>query len=328
MKYTISALLTTALCSTLMTGCNATQPVPSTANTATNTTANIMAKTNLQPTAVEKRTAPVRPAHPPKPPLPSTVSGPLPDPYWIADPKNYEVDAHKTVNEHVPVPILEYHEVNYWPGDAATLKPGQFKQEIKWLHQEGFHTINLGQLYGAMYFGYKLPKRPVVLNFDDGYESTYLKAFPILKNYGYQGTVFMVSGFVLNKPNRAVRFPKLTASELRIMQQSGLIDIESHTVHHTNLDTVSLTRAKAELTQSSRSLQRVVHHPMKFFCYPYGGYTKSELTTVKQAGYILAVTEHEGYANARQGAVTLDRIPVLDYTTMQQFKAKLQPSLR
>jgi hypothetical protein len=171
----------------------------------------------------------------------------LRNPKWIADPVNYEQTKTMTINTHVSVPILEYHEAKYTPGNVITLKPGQFAAEMEWLHRHGFHTINFGQLYAAMYYGYKLPSRPVLLTFDDGYESVYFNVFPILKKYGYQATVFVISGDVHDEPNRSVKYPKLTTDELKIMQQSGVFDIESHTVHHVDLSTVSSTVANEEL---------------------------------------------------------------------------------
>jgi peptidoglycan/xylan/chitin deacetylase (PgdA/CDA1 family) len=74
----------------------------------------------------------------------------------------------------------------------------------------------------------KLPSRPIVITFDDGYESTYTNAFPVLRKYGFHATVFMVSGFV-------GRHGFLTQQELITMQKTGLVDIESHTVDHKNL---------------------------------------------------------------------------------------------
>jgi peptidoglycan/xylan/chitin deacetylase (PgdA/CDA1 family) len=259
----------------------------------------------------------------------SFVSGKseLKDPTWIADPVNYEQTNTMTVNTHVSVPILEYHEAKYTPGNVITLRPGQFLSEVKWLHSHGFHTINFGQLYAAMYFGYKLPSRPVLLTFDDGYESVYLDVFPILKRYGYQATVFAISGDVHDKPNRSVKYPKLTTEELKIMQRSGIFDIESHTVHHVDLSTVSSTVADEELRQSAESLARIVGHPIKFFCYPYGHYKPQTIALVKKNGYLLATTQHTGYANLSQGGLTLDRICIYSYDTLTTFAEKLAPSL-
>jgi len=250
------------------------------------------------------------------------------DKTWVQNPLNYDVSQKVVMNLSVSVPILEYHEANFVPGDIATLKPGQLQQEIEWLHAHGFHTINFGQLYAAMYHGYTLPSQPILLTFDDGYESVYFKVFPLLKKYHYQATLFIIAGFTHDQPNRHKQFPALTVSELQEMQESGLVDIEDHTMYHRNLASLGTVDAKYEIVGSMRILQNIVHHPMVIFCYPDGGYTSETISLVKNAGYLLAVSQTGGYANLNNGPYTLDRISVLDFTTLNDFSGRLKSSLR
>jgi peptidoglycan/xylan/chitin deacetylase (PgdA/CDA1 family) len=247
---------------------------------------------------------------------------------WTANPLNYHRTKNIAVNDHVRVPILEYHEANYVPGNPATLKPGQLLAELQWLHRHGFHTINFGQLYAAMYYGYTLPKRPVLLTFDDGYESVYYKVFPLLKRFRDQATLFIVPGYTHEKPDRTKEFPTLTISELQEMQESGLVDVEDHTVSHRDLTKLTLAQVQYEIESSAKWLESVVHHPMFVFCYPYGHYTPQILRCVTQAGFLLGVTEHKGYANLAQGPLTLDRLTVFESMSLEQFAAALSPSLR
>ncbi len=252
----------------------------------------------------------------------------LRDPQWPADPKNYEVSKKAVANFGVKVPILEYHEDTYVPGDLATLRPGQLKEELRWLVAHKFHTINMGQLYAAFYYGYVLPSRPVLLTFDDGYESVYLKVFPLLKKYHLQATLFIISGYTHRLPNRKKEFPDLTVSELQSLQASGWADVEDHTVTHQDLSTLTPSQDRQEILGSSQSLSGWVHHPMIAFCYPDGGYNAQVLSLLKSQGFLLGTTEHQGYAQLSQGALTLDRIAVLVDTTQQQFVSRLSPSLQ
>jgi peptidoglycan/xylan/chitin deacetylase (PgdA/CDA1 family) len=252
---------------------------------------------------------------------------PLVDKHWVQDPRNYYETQNVVINKAVSVPILEYHEAKYVPGDIATLKPGQFLSEIEWLHRHNFHTINFGQLYAAMYHGYKLPPRPIILTFDDGYESVYFNVYPLLKKYHDQAALFVIAGYTHEKPDRKKEFPNLTIPELREMQASGLVDVEDHTMTHPDLRTLSESKAQYEIHGSAQVLEKIVNHPMLFFCYPDGGYTQETISLVRKAGYLLAVTQNGGYANWRQGPWTLHRISVLDFTTLQDFAKKLSPSL-
>ncbi len=172
---------------------------------------------------------------------------PLVDKNWVQDPRNYYETQNVVINKAVSVPILEYHEAKYVPGDIATLKPGQFLSEIEWLHNHNFHTINFGQMYAAMYHAYKLPSRPIILCFDDGYESAYFNVYPLLKKYHYQATLLVIAGYTHEKPNRNKEFPNLTIPELREMQASGLVDVEDHTMTHSDLRTLSQSKAQYEV---------------------------------------------------------------------------------
>ncbi|RIV21827.1 hypothetical protein D2Q93_10140 [Alicyclobacillaceae bacterium I2511] len=292
---------------------------PDGANTAHSNGGNAGKGTAVTVAAKTLRTGP-QPENP--------VGIPLQDPQWPADVKNYETTSSVIVNAQVNVPILEYHEANYLPGDVATLRPGQLDQEIQWLGTHGFHTINIGQLYDAFYHGYVLPPRPVLLTFDDGYESVYFKVFPLLKKYHLQATLFIVSGYTHVQPDRKKEFPTLTVSELQQMQASGLVDVEDHTVTHQDLSTLTLSQDQQEIVDSSQALSGWVHHPMRAICYPYGGYNAKILAMAQSAGFLLGTTEHQGYANLSQGVMTLDRIAVLVDTSAGQFANLLSPSLQ
>jgi peptidoglycan/xylan/chitin deacetylase (PgdA/CDA1 family) len=178
-----------------------------------------------------------------------------------------------------------------------------------------------------MYYGYQLPSRPVLLTFDDGYESLYTDVYPALKKYGYQATAFVISGYVQDRPNRTVKYPTLTTSEIRELQASGVIDIESHTVHHMDLSKVSSKTADDELHQSAVKLEKLVGHPIKYFCYPSGRRTHRVVSLVKKNGYLLATIQGGGYASLSNGPLTLHRIPIYSNDTLVSFARKLAPSL-
>lgn len=247
---------------------------------------------------------------------------------WISDPKTYEVTKTQTPNYSLSVPILEYHDADYVPGDIATLKPGQLDAEFAWLKQNQFHPVNLGQLYAAFYYGYQLPSRPVVITFDDGYESMDTKVLPLLKKYNFQATFFIVKAFTHTNPaDNNKTFPTLTVSELKDMMKSNLVDIEDHTEHHLDLSKLSITAQQQEIDGDATFLQQFTGRPIKYFCYPDGGYTAATVQVVKQGGFLLATTQHQGYANLTQGPLTLHRLTVLDSTTLPEYAKLLEPSL-
>lgn len=257
-----------------------------------------------------------------------TVAAVKPSPSWPSDPTLYEILKSPVPNYQISVPILEYHDASYVPGDIATLKPGQLAAEFQWLADNHFHPINLGQLYAAFYYGYHLPSRPIVLSFDDGYESMYTKVYPLLQKYHFQATFFIVSGFTHKNPaHNNKTFPTLTVAEVQQLAKSNLVDLEDHTEHHLDLAAMTPAQQQQAINGAAKFIEPLAHHPIRYFCYPDGGYTNTTVQILKNSGFLLATTQHQGYANLSQGPLTLHRMTILDSTTLQEYASKLAPSL-
>lgn len=219
------------------------------------------------------------------------------------------------------VPILEMHDTVAIPGDPYTMSPAQFDQEMSWLKSHGFHTVTLDDVYAAIYHGRTLLPRSIVLTFDDGYESNFTTATPILKKYGFVATEFMVSGFV-NRPGF------LTASELQQMQSSHIWQIESHTVTHPDLRKLKAEKIAQQVTQAKVDLSKLVGAPVNYFAYPYGSYNGKVLRALLHDGYLLAVSTRQGYANPSiDGPLLLNRIAVHQGLSIETFASLLTPSL-
>ncbi|GBF35523.1 polysaccharide deacetylase [Desulfocucumis palustris] len=221
------------------------------------------------------------------------------------------------------VPVLMYHKVNPDPfvgGYGLRVTPRSFDRQLRFLKKKGFHSISLVDL--AEYFkrGRPLPKKPVVITFDDGYLDNYTYAFPILKKYGMTATVFVVAdtiGGINDFDYRAGRQPLNHMAgwkELREMSSGG-ITIGSHTLSHPHLAEVDPDRARKEIARSKIKLEKGLGKKVDVFCYPYGNYNQRVVDMVRESGYLAAVTTKQGLARESDGIYTLRRIRVRgDYT--------------
>jgi peptidoglycan/xylan/chitin deacetylase (PgdA/CDA1 family) len=124
-----------------------------------------------------------------------------------------------------------------------------FEAQMRLLAEEGWHTIRLDELYAHMARGEGLPEKPVVLTFDDGYLDNYVLAYPIIRKYGHRAVIWMSTDFIdPSEDPRAtledawsgrVRFEELdtagflSLAEMRLMERSGHIEIQSHARTHT-----------------------------------------------------------------------------------------------
>lgn len=149
--------------------------------------------------------------------------------------------------------MLMYHSVGKvhpdWIWSFLTVPLVIFEEQIETLFRKGFQTLKLDELYAYVSKGTDVPERSVVLTFDDGYLDNWVYVYPILKKYGFKGTIFVSPEFVDPCPAPRANledvwagryaesdlevFGFLSWEEMHIMEKSGVIDIQSHAMSHT-----------------------------------------------------------------------------------------------
>ena len=216
----------------------------------------------------------------------------------------------------VGVPVLNYHRIDSGIRHSLVVPPEEFKKQMQYLHNEGYHSITLDELYDYVTKGTELPDKPVLITFDDGYIDNYQHAMPILKEYNMKATLFMISGSV--GENRFVAL-----EQLKEMQANG-IDIQSHTVNHKDLRHMSLQQARDELVSSKAVLEDSMKHPVRYIAYP-GGFTNKDIDTIaEESGYRMAFNVKAGNVQPGQDLFNLPRQAVFfNDTPFENFWVRL-----
>ena len=210
--------------------------------------------------------------------------------------------AHLAPDE--PVPVLMYHVIGVRPASAPNptlwVSPTDFTAQIKGLRKAGYHAVTLRQVWDAWHHGGKLPRKPVVLSFDDGYAGQVRFALPTLARRGWAGVLNLKLGNLKDMGGtRAVRR----------MVRAGW-EIDSHTLTHPDLTTVSAQQLRRELVVSRARLKRYFHQGVSFFCYPSGKFDDTVIAAVKAAGYKAATTTELGWAGPGDDPFTLPRVRI------------------
>ena len=218
------------------------------------------------------------------------------------------------------VPVLNYHQINDVDNNALTVKTDQFEAQMKYLADHGYHAITPAELTDAWDNGTKLPDKPVIITFDDGYMDNYKNAYPILQKYNLKATIFLISDFLDTYPNY------LTWDQAAEMQQSGLIDFESHTLSHEELDKLSHEERMHQLEDSKKALEWHLQKKIEYIAYPCGDYTQEVQDDTRAAGYRAAFTVHLGYAEKDKPHYMLDRVPIFGGMShmLERFKLRLE----
>jgi peptidoglycan/xylan/chitin deacetylase (PgdA/CDA1 family) len=192
-----------------------------------------------------------------------------------------------------PVPMLMYHAIGVPPAGAPypelfVSKPA-FRAQIAALAAAGYHAVTLERVWRAWHGRAALPRKPIVLSFDDGYRGDYGAAMPILRRRGWPAVLNLL---VANLHRHGWG---LKTWMVRRMIRNGW-EVDSHTLTHPDLVTASRAQLWQEVHTSRVALQRLFHVPVDFFCYPSGAFDAAVIAAVRRAGYLGATTELPGPA--------------------------------
>ena len=178
------------------------------------------------------------------------------------------------------LPVLMYHSINYTRDKAnrMTISPEIFEKQMKFLRERDYNVILLKDAVSYIKAKKNPPPKTVAITIDDGYEDNYTYAYPVLKKYKIPATIFVIVDLV-GKENF------LNWDEIKKMQASGIIDIESHTRSHPFLTGIGDSKLKYELVSSKMILEERLGKQVDFLCYPMGVYDERVKSAARLAGY-------------------------------------------
>ncbi|MDN5301285.1 MAG: hypothetical protein PWQ60_799, partial [Thermoanaerobacteraceae bacterium] len=144
--------------------------------------------------------------------------------------------SQNTDNSKPFIAVLAYHHIipGQLPKGAtsrAVIPLSEFEAQMKYLYDNGYYTASLKDVEDFIYHKKALPEKTVLITFDDGYESNFVYAFPVLKNYNFKATIFLIGKSIVQKeePFNPNRLSMLSIREIKEMLDSGLVEFGSHT---------------------------------------------------------------------------------------------------
>ncbi len=210
----------------------------------------------------------------------------------------------------VHVPILMYHYISPLPGDAdefrvgLTVEPHIFRGHLQYLYDAGYTTISLYDLHAALMIGAPLPPQPIILTFDDGHLDHYTEAFPVLQEFGFTATFFIIADRVdMNDP------AYMTWGQIREMAAAGM-NMEGHTKTHRELTGRDLDFLVYEIIGSMESVAAHTEQPAHMFAYPAGRYDDFTLEIIRTMPVWVAVTTEYGAYHTSDALLELPRLRV------------------
>lgn len=239
-------------------------------------------------------------------------------------------------------------------GNNAVISLSQFEEEMAYLAEHNYHSYTMSEAAGMLYNSLPFPDKSVLITFDDGYASNYELAYPVLQEYGLKATIAAVvisteqaeNGGAAKQP-----LPHLTFAQMREMQQSGLVEIGTHSYNGHGLvninadgaqgkffvarkylpeqgrketDAEFLERITQDLRHSVEVLESELGRPVYYFAYPYGAVSSGAMTALKDNGILVAITTNSGDIDKNSDPLRLNRRNVDQGLSLQKFASLLK----
>ncbi|MDD5078585.1 MAG: polysaccharide deacetylase family protein [Candidatus Omnitrophica bacterium] len=215
-------------------------------------------------------------------------------------------------------PILMYHEIGYGEG-SFYVSPENFNRQMEYIKKHGYKVITLDELAERIKNNKGFKRNEVVITFDDGYKNNFEYAYPVLKEFKFPATIFIITDFVGKAPSSDKDKQFLSWEEIRQMSK-GQISAGSHTKSHFYLGGVVDDRAVLEeLIGSKKAIERETGLPADYLCYPSGGFSQRVKELAAQAGYKGACTTNRGFVRFNRDVYELKRIKVTNSDTVKPF---------
>ena len=214
-----------------------------------------------------------------------------------------------------------YHVIN--PPPAGAPYPGlyvpepEFAAQMQALRAAGWHAVTMNQLEANWTRGLPLgPGKPIVISFDNGYESQYTNALPVLRRLGWVGVEnIQLLGLPPSQGG-------LTDPQVRGLLAAGW-ELDTQGMTHADLIRLDPAGLRYQIVHARALLRARYRVPVNWFCYPSGHYDASVIAAVRAAGFVGSTTVIPGWATRVQDSYRLPRLRVLGGTSPQELLAQI-----
>ncbi len=218
------------------------------------------------------------------------------------------------------IPILLYHQVVDEDFDLTNvpvgvrpyyLRKNSFIQQMGYLFGHGFKTLTLRDFVSSIKNGLPIVEKAVVLTFDDGDISNYTLAYPILREFGFKATFFLIVRGIDN--SQGLKWGQITE-----MVGNGM-EIGSHTMTHPFPSDLKEDGIFWELKRSKEVLEDHLKEEIDFLSIPRGIANPNWLTIAHSCGYKAVCTSKVGLNNHKADPFALRRIGIRDGFDLKAF---------
>ncbi len=244
------------------------------------------------------------------------------------------VAATQSAPEYINMPVILYHHLSNRQSDLGpyVISPKQFEADIDYILSKGYTPITTVQLEEYVTGNGKLPKKPIMITFDDGHESFYAYAFDILKKHKISAVLSVVgkyTDYYSENIDYNVNYSNVTWEQIAEMSSSGFVEIGNHTYDMHSLsprkgckkmqgesDADYRKTLKSDISKTQQKINKYTASNCKIFTYPFGAYSSQTTDVVGEMGFTITFGCHE----------KVNRITKSDLSCLKMIKRFNRPS--
>jgi peptidoglycan/xylan/chitin deacetylase (PgdA/CDA1 family) len=224
------------------------------------------------------------------------------------------------------LPILMYHQVlDRQPALAKFnlhVLTADFEKQLQFLRDHGFETIVFEDLLTK-----RIPKKPIMLTFDDGYENNYRFLFPLLKKHKMKAVIYILADRkhktnFWDKPLGEAEHALLKPAQILEMQKSGWVEFGSHSLNHNRLTLLKKAEQEKQIAGSKKVLEVFLKKPVFSFAYPYGVFNEEIKKMTRAAGYTFGLAVNQGPTQFQMDLMEIKRVHMFPQTSTFDFFKK------
>ena len=246
-------------------------------------------------------------------------ANPVPVPEVLGKPSTLPDEVHWHARA-CRAPILMYHRLTSRTSvHPYSLKVGRFRRQMSLLRALGYRSVSPLDVANAMLHRTPLPPRAVAITLDDGYLDTFVAALPILLEFGFTATCYLVADRVGGNSDWTLPAPLMDWSDVREWLAAGMA-IGSHALTHRNLTQLPPEQLLMEVSVSKARLEEKLGIPVESLAYPFNRVGPREMRAVEMAGYRAACAGPE----LRDSVFALTRLNIAS-DSLSWFLCKIVP---
>ena len=232
-------------------------------------------------------------------------------------PKNFKVLMYHRVLEDRPAKTSPWHYVT----------TDEFEQQMKWLDLLGYNTITFEDYQMYLEGKLTLPKKSIMITFDDGYLDTFTNALPIMRKYNMRGVIFVMGDRSLEftnweGDNEEAVCELMSDEQVRIADSHGF-EIGAHSYHHLDLYDLNLKKVRDQVSKSRDSLNETLGKEILSFAYPYGRVNSEVQEIVKEEGFKFGCGVYTGPPKFFDNRYDIRRLAIEQPVSLFSFLLKI-----